>query len=496
MTKRIISVLLALVLVLALAMPAMAESYSVPAKGENGYTLTINDESADREYTVFQVFTGTLGQVGDDLILGDIAWSTNVNTAATDFPYAGKTAAEVAATLKTVADAKLFAAKIGPFVSNGVVADYDATNKKHVASNLTPGYYLVKETTVLDEGETASAFMTAVVANATATPKRSGVPTGEKDQTYGPTYDLYAPIEFTLKAKVPTGIYDKFDTYEFYLVDTMSVGLEFDEVTSFTVNGEDFEKAESVTKNDGVTTLRWDWEDLKTSGIKEGDEIVIKYNAHLTEDAVVGVEGNENEFKVIYSNNPDQGGTGETVPDTEIVFTFDLKVNKVDADNNAIFLPEAQFKLYKETTDGDKYLAISDNKEVTWVDATSNEVEVLKTNAGGNFTIDGLAAGTYKLVETKAPAGYNLLTAPLTIEIIMNNGKLIVKVDGEELKDGEGNIIDFGTLPACVVDIENAKGATLPETGGIGTTIFYLVGGLMMAAAVVLLVAKKRTVNE
>lgn len=247
---------------------------------------------------------------------------------------------------------------------------------------------------------------------------------------------------------------------------------------------------------------------MKTvTGVSQGKYIIVEYTATLNQSAVIGLPGNSNKVYLEYSNKPDQSGSGEnntgnTPEDEVLVFTYELDTTKVDGSNTETKLRDAKFVLLN--SDGTKVAKISSGKFDGWQDLPTAGSDgkiaaeswptdtILTSNASGLFTVTGLDAGTYKLREIVAPAGYNLLKSDITVEITATiDGTpstltgLAVTADGTA---GTGNV-DSGIVG---ITVANNKGATLPETGGIGTTIFYTVGGILVLVAVVLLVTKKR----
>ncbi|MDY5015181.1 MAG: SpaH/EbpB family LPXTG-anchored major pilin, partial [Eubacteriales bacterium] len=261
----------------------------------------------------------------------------------------------------------------------------------------------------------------------------------------------------------------------------------------------------TISHTNGTLTVSCD--NLKAlSGvtIDANSKIVVSYTAKLTAAAEIGHPGNSNKVYLEYSNNPNQTGTGTTetgkTPEDEVlVFTYELDVTKVDGKNADTKLSGAEFVLLNSDK---KAAVVKDGKITGWADVTTADGKTtypagstLTSGADGKFAIAGLDAGSYYLVETKAPAGYNLLKNPIAIEITATLDKsennpeltaLTIKVDGGEEKDGN---LDTG---AVATDVENNRGATLPETGGAGTTAVYIIGGCLVLAAAVLLVTKKR----
>ena len=213
------------------------------------------------------------------------------------------------------------------------------------------------------------------------------------------------------------------------------------------------------------------------------------YTATLNEGATIGGAGNPNTVKLEYSNNPNQGGEGDTgkTPENKVtVFTFQLNIDKKDEKNQP--LKGAGFTLYKydadaEGEEADKWSLVG--TEIKGEDLTS-------------FTWEGLDAGRYKLVESTTPNGYNTMedieftiTADLSNEPASVTALNVAVTENPNLAEQPvmSTDRDSGTISSTVV---NESGAQLPSTGGIGTTIFYVVGGVLVVGGGVLLVAKRR----
>ena len=247
--------------------------------------------------------------------------------------------------------------------------------------------------------------------------------------------------------------------------------------------------------------------------------ILVFYDAWLNEDAVIGLDGNPNTAYLEFSNNPNGDGAGRTEDDKVIVFTYELDGTKVDGKTQAA-LQNAKFVLLN----GAKTEAamVVDGKVKEWVkvatEAAAGDVQmpetyegwlelnqqhnglILTSAEGGTFKIAGLDDGTYYLREIQAPNGYNLLEedVQLVITATTANGQewdgaantaltgLTIAVDNGAAQNG---VLDTGIVN---VTVENNQGATLPETGGMGTTLFYIIGGLLVVGAGVLLVVRIR----
>ena len=251
--------------------------------------------------------------------------------------------------------------------------------------------------------------------------------------------------------------------------------------------------------------------------ILANQKFIVKYTVRINRDAVIE-ESMDNAVSLEFSNDPnweDDGDpttpppppTGETPEDEAHAFTFGLKVSKTDGDTK-VPLEGAEFVLYYQGTENDHVVnyyaqviteemiaagAVINGKKVEQKDlgvvygwtTEREEASILDTDAAGMIAIKGLDEDIYFLEETLAPAGYNKLEKPIQFEIdpVYNDKgelqKVIYKIGTQEVSSN-------------VIPVENFTGSTLPSTGGMGTTLFYVFGGIMVLAAVVLLVTKKR----
>lgn len=250
------------------------------------------------------------------------------------------------------------------------------------------------------------------------------------------------------------------------------------------------------------------------SSNKRGN-VIVNYNAIVNKFAVVGGVGNPNEVDLEFSNNPTTDSTGETPKDIVTSFTYQLNVTKVDGNNEQIKLKDARFALYRLVDDPEnpgqkipQYVTIDANNKVSgWQDTlptvtlnpgAADEKIVngnIVTNDDGRMSVSGLDAGVYYLTECVAPDGYNLLDKDVKITIdakYSTDGKItaltVTVGEGDDAETSNGDVAS-GELE---VTVENFSGVELPSTGGIGTTIFYTLGGLLAVGAAVFLVTKKR----
>lgn len=355
-------------------------------------------------------------------------------------------------------------------------------------------------------------------------------------------YSIGDVIEFELIAKLPEdGVLALYDTYKLIFNDTMSKGLTLLEklTDEGTPSGEfaidvyvgkttgDNNSVDSIVTDENKLTYSTDYQvtardhnaadkdttieitisDVKTvSKYDKGDNVVVvRIKAMLNENAEIGLPGNPNKVTLEYSNNPNHSGeldneTGKTPEDEVIVFTYALNVVKHDGQSEDKLLKGAEFILYRADNPAGKYAFVDkDTNTITgWTDEET-EATVLTTDDAGHIEVKGLDDGTYWLKETKAPIGYNLLEEPyeFVIKADTKNGQTWDGKPEDALdlvtQTGEGYIDANGGI---TVKVANNKGSTLPETGGIGTYIFYIGGAALILVAGVLLVTKKRMENN
>ena len=506
--KKLASLLLALVMVLSLAVTAFADEPTT-------YSITINNSTAGHTYEAYQIFTGDLAtNEAGNKVLSNIVWGSGVSEA-------GQTAlgdaAAKAETLKTEADAKAFAKAVAPYLTTAAGSANTVTDGKYVISGLAAGYYLVKDQdgSLTGDADAYTEYIIKVVSDTTATPK-SSVPTVEKkvkdtNDSTGVTsdwqdsadYDIGDSIPFQLKATLADNV-SSYTTYKVVFHDTLSKGLTYNNDAKVYIDGTETNgfTVTATVNADGTTTLTVSCDDVKALGAGNSSVITVEYTAKLNENAVLGSAGNPNEVYLEYSNNPNKSEegnneTGETPKDVVIVFTYKTIINKVDSENKP--LTGAAFKL-------EKLIKGKDGAADTWT--TVKEFTVDETTT--SFTFSGLDDGQYKLTETKTPAGYNTID-PIYFVIEATHDETadaptlktlnayLTDANGNkqtEMKDGESVNIDLGTVDltagSITTTVVNKSGAQLPETGGMGTTIFYVLGGVLVLAAVVLLVTKKR----
>lgn len=496
--KKLASFILAFAMVMAIAMPSVVMAV-------DNYTITITPTTSDHTYEAYQIFEGKLSNDK----LSDIKWGnaiTKEGKAALLNEYKAKDAADLAEKLSKFADKseqiKEFAKKVSQYLQNPTSAKAEGNTATITVDKA--GYYLIKDqdNSLGENDETYTEFILKVVKNQTVAPK-SNKPTSEKkvkdiNDSEGTTmtdwqdsadWDIGDKVPFQLKGTVAAD-YDNYKVYKMTFHDHESKGLTFnkDSVKVY-VDGKqvtDTSKYEVVTEGlkDGCT-FEVKFADLKQiSSVKAGSVITVEYESELNENAVIGSEGNPNTMHMEFSNNPnnEQGGeTGKTPDDKVIVFTYKTIINKVDPDGQP--LKGAEFKLEKKVGE-------------EWV-----EKAVVKNDAGTTFTFKGLDDGVYRLTETVTPEGYNTMNPnPLEFTISATHEETAVEpklltLSGNP-KSGDvtfDSSLENGTLTTNIV---NKSGSSLPETGGMGTTVLYAAGTLMILAAAAFLVMKKKAESK
>ena len=518
--KKLASLLLALVMVLSLAVTAFADEPTT-------YSITINNSTAGHTYEAYQIFTGDLAEKDGAKILSNIVWGSGISEAgrtALQNKYdtaETKSAAGVAAALTNDNAVQFAKDAAGYLTTTKVDSTYSETNKNYTISGLAAGYYLVKDKdgSLTGDSDSYTEYIIQVVGNVTATPK-SDVPEVQKkvkdindstdttktDWQDSADYDIGDSIPFQLKATLANNV-SSYTTYKVVFHDTLSKGLTYNNDAKVYIDGTETNgfTVTATVNADGTTTLTVSCDDVKALGAGNSSVITVEYTAKLNENAVLGSAGNPNEVYLEYSNNPNKSEhgnneTGETPKDVVIVFTYKTIINKVDSENKP--LTGAAFKL-------EKLIKGKDGAADTWT--TVKEFTVDETTT--SFTFSGLDDGQYKLTETKTPAGYNTID-PIYFVIEATHDETadaptlktlnayLTDANGNkqtEMKDGESVNIDLGTVDltagSITTTVVNKSGSELPSTGGIGTTIFYVLGGVLVLAAVVLLVTKKRMGN-
>ena len=540
--KKLLAALLAVAMVCAMAIPAFAYE---PWETEE-------DLNKNHDYIAFQIFKGVISSK-DNPTLSGVTWGSHIThpddfleklkdapiigaqfqsidaidaTDATDAATVQKVLAVISQWSDSDDDSIAFARFVCHYLySNG---DPQSTIVGHGGAIKIPepGYYLIVDTINFNDGDYYHAYNSFLLVNDTHQGEynviinhkvvkpsvkkevfdnfdnQDGTSTGD----FGSSADhaINEKFQFKLTATLPASTdhaYDYYDTYAVCFKDTLSEGITYDGPDSVVIKSNnnthdttiDPSKYTIDTKNlENQNYFEVNIHDVKACAkdagfdLNDGATITFTYTAHLNEKATVnttsGPTDNKNSVQLQYSNNPRPGDYWGTTPKSEVyVFTYQLNNTKRQNTVDGPALAGAGFKLYSDAEcnnevglyqEGEFYYPIKD--------ATGKKAVEMISGENGQFNVKGLDAGTYYLKETITPAGYDTCgVTPVTIKA-----------------DHSGN--DHVNLEGSNLTIVNKKagGITLPSTGGIGTTIFYVVGGGLMVAAIVLLVTKKRMENK
>lgn len=346
----------------------------------------------------------------------------------------------------------------------------EANKKEYAVENVDFGYYVV-----IPNGEVFAPSFTTLskdTQNVYLKGKEPGVEKKVNDKDWD-SAQIGDTVNFTVTSMVPnmTGCTE----YFFKLTDTMSEGLT---VTNETLNlavtiGNTTLNAQDYTVTIDGENITVEIKDFIKYKEQANEEIVFTYSAVLNEKG----NADTNTANVHWGNDANHLTEGK--PDTVYVHTHQLIINKKNEQKEN--LAKAEFELYRGTDVNADPIKFVDLKNGTYRVAKvgeANTTTTLVSPANGTITVKGLDEGDYRLVETKAPDGYNKLSAPVEIKITAtsNNGGQTVEVSGN------------------VHEVINKSGSLLPETGGVGTVMFTIVGvvGILLIAASLLLGNKKK----
>lgn len=511
--KRMLAVLLTAIMMLAMATTAFA------ANATSG-NLTVNVKSGGslvgQKIYIFKLLdlqsTDPAKYTANDTYENDLKEVLSVD-AVEDVDYA------IYSALETCADIQKFANDFtGKVIKNGQIAgtaetDYRVSEEisnanSYVFSSVASGYYLV----YLGGSQTIQSSLVTVDGD-TSVSLKSTTPTPDKTADK-PSVTIGDVITYTVDFTIPDITGYNTTNYKFTLKDTLSNGLDFVRSTAdkTVVDTGDLDVSVKIGDNEAITmqatvngrTLTLD---LKQTVIdnqdSKGKTVTVTYYAQVNENAETG--GTSNSAKLEYSNNPSTGETGESNPDVVETPTFDIKVHKYEQGKDTEYLPGATFQLHKdkpngtiikmkeESTNG-KYTVAKDQDKATVTDlkTAGNQIDT----TGANLQIYGLAEGTYYLVETKAPEGFNELNGVVKIEIKKDGTPTGYSISAE-VQDPEGLGTGIVGTPlnteGNVVGIMNNRGTILPGTGGMGTVIFTVVGiVLILGVGASFVISRKR----
>lgn len=467
-TRKLASLLLALVMVFSLAVTAFAQDVAYSGTDAGIGTITIKNASKGETYSVYKLFDAHLSTDNSS-----ICYTGTIPSGLTDYfeVKAGNIVAKEAAGSGTnMSDGLKSALKAWvEDTSNTCLASAEAEGANLAFKNLPYGYYVVKTT----QGE-AAVSVTSTQPNADVIDKNTTVPDLTKNAD-GESYSIGDTITYTLSFNAAN--FDGEASISQYTIhDTLPEFLSDVTVTKIMIGTIEYKQDGTVPQFDQTTkqiVIPWVDDDSKHI-YNNGVTVTITYTATLNEKATFGEEGNKNDATLTYSNET------KNASDTVYSYSFDV----VKTDSNKKVLNGAKFELFDAKTDGTKIDLIK-NTDGSYRVATADEKGVEGFTSAvieaGKATIKGLKAGIYWLEETEAPAGYNKLTERQQVTI--GNTNLDATVSDT-------------TYTLGGVQVINNAGTQLPSTGGVGTTIFYVLGSVLVLAAVVLLVTKKRMGTE
>lgn len=525
--KKLLAALLAVAMVCAMAIPAFA--YNIK-----------EDINKDHSFEAFQIFKGDV----EGNKISNATWGSNIThpddfleklkdapiigaqfqsidaTNATDAATVQKVLAVISKWSNSDNDSIAFAR----FVCKYLYPTADANPTHAAIGNHTlhfddAGYYLIVDTTYFKPGDSYVAYNSFMLTVTQANWNVDVTPKVEKPSVKKEVYDnqdgtsneagfgssadhaINEEFKFKLTATLPASnvhVYDYYDKYTVIFNDTLSEGITFDRLDTVEItNGTTSQVIDSnkYTLYEKQPYLTLGIDDVKTcaSGLNlnDGATITVTYTAHLNDKAFVNTTSgssteNKNSVQLQYSNNPkDSEAYWGFTPESEVrVYTYQLNNTKYhDEANSGNELEGAGFSLYSDEActqevklykEGAFYYPIKN--------ATGKTAVEMKSAADGTFNVKGLDAGTYYLKETTPPAGYSAC----------DKTRIVISATHDE---HNVNLSGESNLNNKIINIK-AGGITLPSTGGIGTTLFYVVGGGLMVAAIVLLVTKKRMENK
>lgn len=493
-TRKLASLLLALAMVFALATTAFAQDETVT--GGTG-SITISNAAKGETYTIYKLFDATVNADGSSIAYtGTIPESLNTYFTADENGYisatpAAKDGENMSEGLKTALKAWTATATAAATAES----DGSALNFKELAY----GYYVVT-TTQGDQVISVDSTMpdVTIVDKNSSTPKDLSKTASSNDVSIGDTVTY--TVSFKTSNYYGAGTNAK-EIVSYTIEDTLPEFLSNVTVTSIIVDND----GSDTTTNDRTTVtdqfadkkIVIDWYDEVNNKFlyDNGATVTITYTAVVTDKAAIDGNGNTNKVTVTWTTKGGDEPGPDKVETEETIFTYAIALKKVN--NKGVALPGAvfQFPFYvKSTADA--------NGAYIYAGTTAGAglTNQITTPDSGVIVVKGVKSGSYEITEVTAPAGYNKLTAPVTVQAVKTSS---TSTHTTVYLDKDGNVVDVSakeievkvdidTIAATAVVVVNKAGTELPSTGGMGTTVFYVLGTVLVMGAVVLLVTKKR----
>ena len=555
--KKLVSVMLSLAMVFAMSATAFATTETDGAASDS------TPASVEHTYEIYQIFIGDYHEG----VLSNIKWGGN-SQHRTGEPVEDDVLNELEGVKNATSDTEKLAI-INKYANLDSTPMQTGTATKY--EGLTPGYYLVKDkdNSLTGTNESYTLYVVQVVNNILEFTPKGDVPETDKkivegnDKVSTNEASIGDEVNYEITGTMPSNIAD-YKTYYYMFTDTLSKGLTYKENSiKVTVNGIDvtnyFYKGVGTYNETAGTTIEVGILDLKALSlltkpavgeITKDTKVVLTYTATLNENAVIAGDGNPNDVKLSYSNDPNNSGNGSTTPPENpnkpvpehptgetpkvevVTYTTELTILKTDEDNkflpgveftltgdgvNIVLVTEEKFEVAAEGEVGEYWKlkdgtytttapTVADDETDNTADYESVDTKYTKTTsvvakgngktetnvvgtvqADGTVTFKGLGAGEYTITETKTLPGYNTIE-PIQFKLTFDAETKTFVSDNENVTVGEDNMLD--------TSIVNQKGSLLPSTGGIGTTIFYIIGGILVVGAAILLITKKRMSSE
>lgn len=479
--KRFVALLAALALVLAMAAPAFADTGNASMSSDG--KITVQNTIKDDTYSIYRIFdlvsfkNDSTGKAYSYKLSEKWADFTSKSFTVNKNGYIEWKAGE------TETAAAAFAVEAKAYIASHSTVTPDDTKTASDESvefdNLPLGYYLVS-TSVGSLCSLDTTDKTAEIKEKNSVPSVDKVIVEYGNPVKSNNAGIGDKVNYKVTINVTAG-----NTSKYVLHDTMT-GLDFNNDVKIT-NAKNEQLTNGYTvKTTGQTdgcTFEIAFED---SVLVAGDILTVEYSGTVNASAVIGGDGNKNESHLQFENK--NTPSSETKTYVWKVNVHKYTVAKTGETENEKALAGAKFVLSRGNEGEKEYAVMTGNKVTSW-NKEFNKATVLVTNDTNDLIYEGLDAGNYQLIETEAPTGYNKLKNPIDVKITASNGSATITYN-------DADVTQYEAATDATVKVLNNAGTTLPGTGGIGTTIFYLIGGGLMVAAAVLLIAKKRMENK